>query len=79
MTQAYPGKINSERRDLSDGYIEIHPKYLNAYQSKAGIQIDQADFQGALETANFGLNQLPNNEELTELRNSMVYKLTAKS
>ncbi|MEQ8238465.1 MAG: tetratricopeptide repeat protein, partial [Cyclobacteriaceae bacterium] len=65
--------------ELLDELIKTHPRYANAYQSKAGIQIDQKDFQGALVTANFGLDQLPNHEELTDLRNSMVYELTAKS
>ncbi|MEP4531630.1 MAG: tetratricopeptide repeat protein [Cyclobacteriaceae bacterium] len=65
--------------ELLDQLIATHPKYVNAYQSKAGIQIDQNDFNGALRTANMGLSQLPNHQELLELRNSMVYELTAKS
>lgn len=65
--------------ELLDQLIATHPKYANAYQSKAGIQIDQNDFKRALETANIGLSQLPNHKELLELRNSMVYELTAKS
>lgn len=59
--------------------ILTFPKYVNAYQSKAGIQIDQNDFNGALETANQGLAQLPNHTKLIEIRNIMIYQLTTKS
>ncbi|MEM8940201.1 MAG: tetratricopeptide repeat protein [Bacteroidota bacterium] len=62
----------------SDELIAQHPKYVAGYQLKAGIQIDLDNFQEALDTADSGLGQLPNHSELLELRNSLVYQLTAR-
>ncbi|WP_192348626.1 M48 family metallopeptidase [Algoriphagus sp. Y33] len=59
-----------------DKLINQYPKYAFAYKSKAGIQIDMDKLQNALETANQGLSEQPNDEGLVNLRNSLVYDLT---
>lgn len=59
-----------------DNLIKHYPKYAFAYKSKAGILIDMDELNSALETTNRGLEEHPDDKELLNLRNSLVYDLT---
>jgi tetratricopeptide (TPR) repeat protein len=56
--------------------INQYPKYVFAFKSKAGVQVDIDELRNALETVNQGLSHNPNDTELQRLRNSLVYDLT---
>lgn len=59
-----------------DKLINQYPKYAFAYKSKAGNQFDMDEPWNALKTANQGLAEHPNDKELVNLRNYLVYDLT---
>ena len=48
--------------------INNHPKYIFAYKSKAGIQVEINELNNALDTVNQGLKRHPNDTELQNLR-----------